>query len=75
MKAGEAVKEVMRKEDIKQAELCSRLKIKQPTLSERLSQKNISVNKLNEMLNMMGYKIVVFPRDAQFKNCEGIDIE
>lgn len=43
MKAGEAVKEVMRKEDIKQAELCSRLKIKQPTLSERLSQKILAL--------------------------------
>ena len=75
MKAGEAVKEVMRKEGIKQAELCSRLEIKQPTLSERLSQKNLSINKLNEMLNVMGYKVVVVPRNAQFKNCEGIDIE
>ena len=65
----------MRKEGVKQTELCSRLKIKQPTLSERLSQNNLSVNKLNEMLNMMGYKIVIVPCDAQFKNCEGIDIE
>ena len=75
MKAGEAVKEVMKRENIKQLELCSRLNIKQPTLSERLSQKNLSVNKLNEMLNMMGYKVVVVPRNAKFENCEGIDIE
>lgn len=75
MKATEAVREVMKKEGIKQSDLCGRLKIKQPTLSERLSQKNLSVGKLSEMLNVMGYKVVIVPKCAKYENCEGLDIE
>lgn len=75
MKATEAVREVMKKEGVKQSDLCERIGIKQPTLSERLSQKNVSVRKLNEMLNVMGYKVVVVPKNAKYENCEGLDIE
>ena len=38
---------------------------KSNVISERLSQENISVKLLNEMLRVMNYKVVVMPREAR----------
>lgn len=74
MTALEAVKEVMRIKNVKQIELAERIKVKQNTLSERLTQKNVSVQKLDEMLNAMDYKIVVVPRNAKVPE-NGFEVE
>ena len=34
-------------------------------VSDRLSQDNISIAKLNELLKVLDYKIMVVPRDAK----------
>jgi hypothetical protein len=65
MIAMEAVKEIMKLKDIRPAVLCDRLKIKSNVLSERFKQKNVSVEKLNDMLRAMDYKVVVVPRDTR----------
>lgn len=65
MKAMDAVKEVMLLRGVKQVELADRIKVRQNTLSERMTQKNVSVQKLDEMLNAMDYKIVIVPRSAR----------
>ncbi len=65
MKATEALKEVMSLQEIKPSVLCDRLGIKSNVLSERFKQKNISVEKLNEMLKVMDYRIIIVPRDAR----------
>ena len=65
MIAMEAVREVMKLKDIRPAVLCDRLKIKSNVLSERFKQKNVSVEKLNDMLRAMDYKVVVVPREAR----------
>lgn len=65
MKATEAIKEVMNLRKIKPSILCNRLGIKSNVLSERFKQKNISVEKLNEMLQVMNYKILIVPRDTR----------
>jgi hypothetical protein len=65
MIAMEAVKEIMKLKDIRPAVLCDRLKIKSNVLSERFKQKNVSVEKLNDMLRAMDYKVVVVPRDSR----------
>jgi hypothetical protein len=65
MIAMEAIKEIMKLKDIRPAVLCDRLKIKSNVLSERFKQKNVSVEKLNDMLRAMDYKVVVVPRDAK----------
>ena len=65
MLAMEAVKEIMKLKDIRPAVLCDRLKIKSNVLSERFKQKNVSVEKLNDMLRAMDYKVVVVPREAR----------
>jgi hypothetical protein len=74
MIAMEAVKEIMKLKDIRPAVLCDRLKIKSNVLSERFKQKNVSVEKLNDMLRAMDYKVVVIPRDARIPE-GGYEIE
>ena len=65
MIAMEAVKEIMKIKDIRPAVLCDRLRIKSNVLSERFKQKNVSVEKLNEMLRAMDYKVVIVPRESR----------
>lgn len=65
MKAMDAVKEVMLLRGVKQIELADRIKVRQNTLSERMTQKNVSVQKLDEMLNAMDYKIMIVPRSTR----------
>lgn len=74
MKATMALKEVMKTMGVKPAVLCDRLNIKSNVLSERFKQENISVVKLNEMLKVMDYKIVVVQRDTRLPD-GGIEIE
>lgn len=65
MVAMEALKEVMKLKNIRPAVLCDRLRIKSNVLSERFKQKNVSVSKLDEMLRLMDYKIVIVPRETR----------
>ncbi len=74
MLAMEAIKEIMKLKDIRPAVLCDRLKIKPNVLSERFKQKNVSVEKLNDMLRAMDYKVVVVPRDTRLPE-GGFEIE
>lgn len=74
MKATEALKEVMKVREIKPSVLCDRLGIKSNVLSERFKQKNISVEKLNDMLKVMDYKILIVPRDSRVPE-NGFEIE
>ena len=74
MIAMEAVKEIMKLKDIRPAVLCDRLKIKSNVLSERFKQKNVSVEKLNDMLRAMDYKVVVVPRESRIPE-GGYEIE
>ena len=74
MIAMDAIKEIMKLRDIRPAVLCDRLKIKSNVLSERFKQKNVSVEKLNDMLRAMDYKVVVVPRDARIPE-GGYEIE
>lgn len=74
MRAMEAVKEVMLLRGVKQIELADRIKVRQNTLSERMTQKNVSVQKLDEMLNAMDYKIVIVPRSTRLPE-GGFEVE
>ena len=64
MKATNAVREIMTEKNIKVASLSDKLKVKSNVLCERLGQNNISIGKLDEMLRLMDYKIVVVPRET-----------
>lgn len=65
MKPMEIVRVIMEMKDIRPAVLGSRLNIKSNVLSERFKQKNVSVDKLNEMLRVIDYKIVIMPVDGK----------
>lgn len=74
MIAMEAVREIMRLKGVRPTALCDILNIKSNVLSERFKQKNVSVSKLNEMLNPMGYRVVVIPNDVTIPD-SGFDVE
>lgn len=74
MLAMEAVKAIMKIKEVRPSMLCDRLGIKSNVLSERFKQKNVSVEKLNEMLRAMDYKIVIVPRETRTPS-GGFDIE
>lgn len=74
MIAMEALKEVMRITEVKTSVLADRLGIKQNVLSERYKQRNVSVNKLSEMLRALDYKVVVVPRNTRIPD-GGYEVE
>ena len=49
----DAVKEIMKRKGVRPSDLCEGLGIKSNVLSERFKQKNVSVNKLNEMVRLI----------------------
>lgn len=73
MTASEAIKEILKLKELNQTKLSDMLDIPLKTLNERLRHKNISVNKLDETLRVMGYKIMVVPRETKVEN--GFDIK
>ena len=73
MTASEAIKEILKLKELNQAKLSDMLNIPLKTLHQSLRQKNISVNQLDETLRVMGYKIMVVPRETKVEN--GFDIK
>lgn len=65
MKASTAVREIMALNNETIPTLMDKLNIKYTTLSERLRQDNISVEKLDQMIRAMGYKIVLMPSSTK----------
>lgn len=65
MIAMEAVKEIMKRKEVRPSTISEALGIKSNVLSERFKQKNVSVSKLNEMVRLMDYKIVLTPTDKE----------
>ena len=74
MLAMEAVRKVMQTQGVKPAALCEMLNIKSNVLSERFKQKNVSITKLNEMLKLLNYKVILLPSDTEVPE-NGIEVE
>lgn len=73
MKAAKIVDKIMREQGKSKAELGRAVGIpteKNPTdvINKRLKQENISVNVMLEMLNAMGYTMVVVPSGTKLKD-------
>ena len=68
MKATEIIRSIVLGRNMKFSELAYRLKINKNVLNERLRQKNISIDKMNEMLQALGYKMVVVPYNTPVKD-------
>lgn len=74
MKTGEAVRKVMTNKNIGVNQMAGRIDKTPRLVSERLSQENISVAKLREMLCVLDYKVVILPRESRIPD-GGIEIE
>ena len=74
MIATEAIKAIMSKQGVKGAALADRIKVKYGTLRERLTQKNVSIGKLEEMARALDYKVLLVPRDTKLPD-GGYEIE
>lgn len=65
MKTNEAVREIMKNKGLGPNTLAERMGKPARLVCDRLSQDNISISKLMEMLRLMDYKIVLVPRDVK----------
>ena len=62
MKAGEALKSIMKKQNVTQSVMARRLNAKsRQVVGMRLNMDNLSVHTVNEMCKALGYKIVLMP--------------
>ena len=74
MLAKDAIKAVMEKKGETNASLGKLIGKPTKTIIDRLSQKNISADKMNEMLGALGYKIVIMPVEQEVgENCYTIE--
>lgn len=67
-KTGEAIKEIMKIKGMGTNSLADAMGKPANTVCERLYQQNISVEKLAEMVRVMGYKIMLVPRETKGKD-------
>lgn len=74
MKAAVAIREVMKAQGIGTSKMADRLNKPARLVSDRLRQDNISVAKINEMLRVLDYKILIVPREARIPE-GGYEIE
>ena len=65
MKATDVVREIMKSQDVGLNKMADRMGKTPRLVSDRLSQDNISISKLNEMLQVLDYKVLVVPRDCK----------
>lgn len=61
---------IMFHKEMKMVTLANRLNARPNTVLNRINQENISVDKLNEMLRVMDYKLMVVPSDTRAKEGE-----
>lgn len=67
-----AIKDIMKKRGVTQNELKEKLGYRtQSAISERLKQKSIGVDKAFEMLDAMGYEIIIQPKSTRGKRAMG----
>jgi len=74
MKTVEAIREIMKEQDIGTSKMADRLGKPARLVSDRLSQENISITKLNELLRVLDYKVVLVPRGAKLPD-GGYEVE
>lgn len=65
MKTNIAVRAIMEEQGIGVTKLAARMEKTPRLVSDRLAQENISITKLNEILRMLDYKVVILPRDSR----------
>lgn len=74
MKPNEAVRTVMQRRGVGTNALADRMGKPARLVSDRLRMDNISTDKLNEMLRLLDYRIVIIPRETSVPK-DGLLIE
>lgn len=74
MKTSEAVREVMKTKQVGVSQIADRIGKSPRLVCERLGQENISITKLQEMLRVLDYKIVIIPRESRIPD-GGYEVE
>ena len=74
MKTSEALREAMKIKNVSVSRMADRIGKSSRLVCERIGQENISVSKLQEMLRVLDYKIVILPREARLPD-GGFEIE
>ncbi len=70
MLATDIVKALMEKQNVKTNDFARRIGQSPATTCNRLTQKNISIDKLQEMLRVLDYKILIVPSDRRVREDE-----
>lgn len=65
MKATEAVREIMKEQEVTLTQLAHRMQKSTRLTSDRLRSDNITIEKLNEILSALDCKIIIVPRDTR----------
>lgn len=65
MKATAAVRDIMSKKSVSLVEMANSTDRSKQATWERLNQENISVSKLNELLAVLGYKVMIVPDNVK----------
>lgn len=69
MKIGEAIKTVMESKGIRVVDLMRLTGLAQNTVTNRLSgDRNLSLNKVDELLHAVGYKMLIVPEEVPERN-------
>ena len=58
-----ALKEVMRRQGVTNADMSKRMSVTPQTMYERLAKDNMKVNNFCEMARVLGMKVVLVPND------------
>ncbi len=61
------ITKILESKNMKYSELAFKLNVNRQVLYERLTQKNISIEKLQEMLKILGFKIIIVPYNTKIK--------
>ena len=65
MKAKDAIRKVMELQNIGTCKMADRMGKPPRLVSDRLRHDNISILKMNELLRLLDYKIVIVPKEAR----------
>lgn len=76
MTSKELIKMLMSERDMTNADMAKQLGISQAALWDRLNKQsnNMSIAKMNSMLELLGYKIVLIPKETPIPD-DGYEVE
>ena len=64
MKIGEAIRLLMKRHSVTQVEMAKLIGVKgQTVISERIRRENMSVEKILQMIDPLGYQLVIQPKN------------